>query len=72
MIRGGPGGGRPPLYAATPGLVSAAEIHGPPFFVDDVVQRPIRVVDGAAVRPLSAGLGVVVDEAAVARHRLRF
>lgn len=60
------------LYAATPGVVSAAEIHGPPFFVDDVVQRTIRVVDGAAVLPLSAGLGVVVDEAAVARHRQRF
>jgi muconate cycloisomerase len=60
------------FYATTPAVVSAAEIHGAPFYVDDVVRQPIEVADGAAIMPQSAGLGVAVDEDKVARYRRAF
>jgi muconate cycloisomerase len=60
------------FYAATPGVVSAAEIFGSPFYVDDVVQRAIEATDGMAELPHSPGIGVVIDENKVARFRCRF
>jgi L-Ala-D/L-Glu epimerase len=60
------------FYAATDAVTSAAEILGPPFYVDDVVAQPIEVVDGTAVLPDSVGIGVAVDEEKVARYRRTF
>jgi o-succinylbenzoate synthase len=57
------------FYAATPGVVSAAEILGHSFYEDDVVHRSIDVVDGAVELPRSPGLGVSIDEGKVARYR---
>jgi muconate cycloisomerase len=59
------------FYSATSSVASAAEIHGPPFYVDDVVYQAIEVADGAAALPQSVGVGVAVDEAKVARYRRR-
>lgn len=60
------------FYAATDAVASAAEILGPPFYVDDVVAQPIEVVDGSAILPESIGIGVAVDEVKVAEYRCRF
>lgn len=60
------------FYAATDAVASAAEILGPPFYVDDVVEKAIEVADGYAILPDSIGIGVAVDEDRVARYRLHF
>ena len=60
------------FYAATPNLVSAAEIHGSPFYVDDVVEEPFSLSAGALAVPTSPGLGVKVDEEKVGRYRLTY
>ena len=60
------------FYAATPAVVSAAEILGHSFYEDDVVHRSIDVVDGAVALPQSPGLGVSIDEGKVARYRHQF
>jgi len=60
------------FYAATPAVISAAEILGSPFYEDDVVYRSIGVVNGAVALPQSPGLGVTIDEGKVARYRHQF
>ena len=45
------------FYAATPNVVSAAEIHGSPFYVDDVVDEPFALQNGALAVPDGPGLG---------------
>ncbi|MCU0604958.1 MAG: hypothetical protein MUC33_20095 [Desulfobacterales bacterium] len=57
------------FYAATPAVISAAEILGPPFYAGDVVRRPLEAVRGMAELPHAPGIGVVVDEASVTRYR---
>lgn len=58
------------FYAATPNVVSAAEIHGSPFYEDDVVKEPFELSDGALTVPTSPGLGVEVDEQKVRKYQL--
>ena len=58
------------FYAATPNMVSAAEILGPPLYTDDLVMDPIDVVDGAAVLPQLPGLGITINEDKVSRYRI--
>jgi muconate cycloisomerase len=60
------------FYVSTPAVVSATEILGSPFYEDDVVRRPIELIDDAAVLPDSPGLGVGVDAAKVERYRHMF
>jgi muconate cycloisomerase len=60
------------FYAATPNMVSAAEIHGLSFYVDDVVVNPVHVANGKAVLPQAPGLGVTIDEEKVAHYRIDF
>ena len=40
------------------------------YLAEDIVQRPVRICDGAVTLPAGPGLGVEVDEAAVARVRV--
>ena len=60
------------FYAATPNVVSAAEIHGSPLYVDDVVEEPFSLEDGALRVPTGPGLGVVVDEDKVRKYQLTY
>ena len=60
------------FYAATSNIVSAAEIFGSPFYVDDLVEEGLHVVDGTLELPDIPGLGVVVDEEKVAKYRMDF
>ncbi len=57
------------LAAALPGLDWGLSITNQ-YLADDIVTRPIRVVEGHAEVPEGAGLGVDVDEAKVARYRM--
>jgi L-alanine-DL-glutamate epimerase-like enolase superfamily enzyme len=41
------------------------------YLVDDIVQQPITIRNGSMARPAGAGNGVQVDEAQVARYRVR-
>ncbi len=41
------------------------------YLAADIVRHPLRLVDGMVTLPSSPGLGVEVDEAAVARFRVR-
>ncbi len=41
------------------------------YLAEDIVKRPLRIVNGAVALPDGPGLGVDVDEAAVARFRVR-
>jgi L-alanine-DL-glutamate epimerase-like enolase superfamily enzyme len=41
------------------------------YLVDDIVKNPIAIADGRMTRPTGAGLGVAVDEAQVARYRVK-
>lgn len=60
------------FYSATSNIVSAAEILGSPFYVDDVVEEGFQVEEGTLRIPDTPGLGVVVDEARVAKYRIEF
>jgi len=60
------------FYAATPNLLSAAEILGPPMYEDDVVQHLMEMTGGAVRVPHGPGLGVRIDEAKVSDYRIRF
>jgi len=60
------------FYAATPNVISAAEIHGSPFYVDDVVEQPFTTEDGCIEVPRLPGLGVIVNEEKVAKYRIDF
>ena len=39
------------------------------YLADDIVRSPLAPVDGSSPRPTGPGLGVEVDESAVARYR---
>jgi L-alanine-DL-glutamate epimerase-like enolase superfamily enzyme len=41
------------------------------YLADDIVKNPIQITNGRMTRPGGAGLGVEVDEAQVARYRIR-
>lgn len=41
------------------------------YLVDDIVKNPIRIANGMMTKPTGAGLGVDVDEAQVARYRVK-
>ena len=41
------------------------------YLAEDIVKAPLRIVDGAVALPDGPGLGVEVDEAAVARFRVQ-
>jgi muconate cycloisomerase len=41
------------------------------YLAEDIVQAPIALRDGAVALPEGPGLGIEVDEAAVARFRVR-
>ncbi len=41
------------------------------YLVDDIVRNPIRIDNGSMTRPTGAGHGVEVDEAQVARYRMK-
>jgi len=41
------------------------------YLVDDIVGNPVRIENGSMARPTGAGNGVRVDEAQVARYRVR-
>jgi len=60
------------FYAATPNIVSAAELRAESAYVDDVVVTPLVELDGAIALPKAPGLGVAVDEEKVARYRASF
>jgi L-alanine-DL-glutamate epimerase-like enolase superfamily enzyme len=40
------------------------------YLAEDIVKRPLRLADGFVALPAAPGLGVEVDEAAVARLRV--
>jgi glucarate dehydratase len=54
------------LASATPNLRYACDTHIP-WATDDVVGNPLSIVDGEVKAPDSPGLGVELDEAALAR-----
>lgn len=60
------------FYTATSNVNSAAEIHGAPFYVDDVVTQPFEILDGSIEVPETPGLGVEVDEDKVEKYRIYF
>ncbi|MEW6266926.1 MAG: enolase C-terminal domain-like protein [Thermodesulfobacteriota bacterium] len=57
------------FYAATPNIISSAEIRGESAYVDDVVEVPLTEADGAIVLPKGPGLGMKVNEEKVALYR---
>jgi len=59
------------FYAATPNLVGAAEIIATKGYLDDVVDPPIRVENGAIRLPAAAGLGVTVDPEKVESYAIK-
>jgi muconate cycloisomerase len=60
------------FYAATTNVISAAEIHGSPFYVDDVAVNPFVAEDGAITVPDAPGLGIEVDEDKVNAYRISY
>lgn len=60
------------FYVTAPAVVSAAEILGPPFYIDDVVHCTIEATQGVVELPQSPGIGVRIDEEKVARFRHHF
>jgi o-succinylbenzoate synthase len=58
------------FYAATPGVVSAAEFDGISYYVDDIVEESIPLSHGGMPVPQSAGLGVAIDSGKLARYRM--
>jgi len=55
------------LGAALPELTYAADTHSPWQLGVDVVDRPLRIADGAVMVPTAPGLGVTLDRDALAR-----
>jgi glucarate dehydratase len=55
------------LGAALPELTYAADTHTPWQLGVDVVEQPLRFVDGAVAVPTTPGLGVTLDRDALAR-----
>lgn len=60
------------FYAATPNIVSAAEIYGADYYEDDIVKQGFEIVNGEMELPMTPGLGVEIDEEKVARYRCTF
>lgn len=60
------------FYAATPNVISAAEMEGPWCYRDDVVKKPLMLTEGHAELPDSPGMGVAMDETKVAHYRVDF
>ena len=60
------------FYAATPNIVSAAEIRGATAYVDDIAVTPLPRNDGAAIVPDKPGLGVEIDLDKLERYRVKF
>jgi muconate cycloisomerase len=56
--------------AAAKACTMASDIIGNFLREDDLLISPIRFVDGAAIVPQEPGLGVELDEEAVARYRV--
>lgn len=54
------------LAAAAPALSYPCDTHAP-WAVDDVVTAPLSIADGSVAVPDTPGLGVTLDEAALAR-----
>jgi muconate cycloisomerase len=60
------------FYAATSNVLSAAEIHGSPYYVDDIAVEPFAAEDGSIAVPNGPGLGVEVDEDKVNAYRIAY
>jgi muconate cycloisomerase len=41
------------------------------YLAEDIVRRPLPIIDGAVALPSGPGLGVTVEEAAIERHRVK-
>ncbi|WP_227270711.1 muconate/chloromuconate family cycloisomerase [Roseobacter weihaiensis] len=57
------------LACALPSLPFGGEIIGPMLMSEDLVETPIRYVDGAAQLPSGPGLGVDLDESRLCRFQ---
>ena len=60
------------FYAATPNVISAAEMEGPWCYQDDVVKKLLELAQAHVMLPESPGTGVAIDEAKVAHYRVDF
>jgi len=60
------------MHCGPANVISAAEIHGSPFYVDDVATEPLQLEGGSLAVPDAPGLGVTVDEAKLADYRIDF
>jgi o-succinylbenzoate synthase len=60
------------FYAATSNVIRAAEVHGSPHYVDDVVVRPFVADGGSLPVPTGPGLGIEVDEDKVNAYRISY
>ena len=60
------------FYAATPNVVSAAEIYGASRYTDDIVEKQLDIIDGHLQIPEGEGLGVRIDPEKLERYRCRF
>lgn len=56
------------VFCATPGVSAGSELFGPLLLAGDLVTEPIHYEDGCIVAPSGPGLGVTLDEDAVARY----
>ena len=56
-------------YAATEGVVSAAESVGMSMYTDDVAAQALPVAEGHVTLPQTPGLGVVLDEDRINHYR---
>lgn len=57
------------IAAASINCTIPSDIFGELVRVDDLITKPIRFVDGAALVPQGAGLGVELDKAAVEKYK---
>ncbi|WP_342749181.1 enolase C-terminal domain-like protein [Sphingomonas fennica] len=58
------------LCATLPALTWGTELFGPLLLTADILAEPIAYRDFGMVVPAGPGLGVMLDEEAVAFHRL--
>jgi len=56
--------------AACPNITYRAEIVGPLFLEDDLIEKPLKFEDGSLKLPEGVGLGVTVDLAALEEYRV--
>ena len=57
------------LAAAMPNLTHPSDPTGPLLYVEDVVQEPVRYVQGHLLVPQGIGLGVALDDEKLAELR---